>query len=134
MHVVLGSRIGAWLSRRLDQRPAPLPGPLAALRDHFTAEGISIDADVLQGASWGEGRHRAGFRIEATGRWLYVVWCDSPETARYLAERLTTSRSACLPMANATLAAVFTRWTVDDPMTRRVRDAFASFRVSALER
>lgn len=125
--LALQTGLAPWGRQR--RTSAPLPHTLAALRDHLHANGVRTSDEVLQEPSWGGTRYRAGFLIGDTDRLLFVAWCDRPETSHLVAERLTTSKTASLPLVNGTLVAFFNeRWPANDPLTRRVRDAFSSFR------
>lgn len=104
-----------------------LPGPLPALQAHLRAQGLDTYARLTR-RDLADVNQRVHFQLVGRGqRAFWVLWCNSPEAAQRHVQRLLNAASPSLPQANGPFVLYMTDWPADDPLTRQVQGAFASF-------
>jgi hypothetical protein len=106
---------------------AALPGPLPAFQAHLLARGIDTVAQPVR-RDLAEVQAHVHFKVlRSDGQVFFVLWCNSPEAAQRHLKRLQAAPSPSLPEANGSLVIYLTDWKAEEPLTRKVLEAFRSF-------
>lgn len=131
--VVLALVAGLWFAWRQGWvGETALPGPLPALQAHLRTQGLDTYARLTR-RDLSDVNQRVHFQLVGRGeRVFFVLWCNSPEAAQRHLQRLRQAPSPSLPQANGPFVLYMTDWPADDPLTRQVQAAFASFPASGL--
>jgi hypothetical protein len=123
---------GAWLASALGWWPRgdvarDVPPELAALHGHFSRQGVETTVALVRREHAGV-RYRAMFVAKDEARQAFFVhWCASDGAVRERVAALKASSAPPVVEARGLLVLQIAGWPADDPVARRIVQAFHGF-------